>query len=83
MPTEEREPFEIRSAKWYDKPLDYQVIIYEVNYDSHVATVTMNRPDKRNGLSHQLRAELIHAPKVAEGEDNINVVDIVGCPCVN
>jgi len=78
MPAEEREPFEIRSDKWYEKPLAYEVIIYEVNYESHVATITMNRPDKRNALSHQLRAEIFHALKVAERDDDINVIVIKG-----
>jgi enoyl-CoA hydratase len=76
--TEKREPFEIHSANWYKKPLDYQVVIYETNYETHVATITLNRPEKRNALSHQLRGELFHALKVAEGDEEVNVIVIKG-----
>ncbi len=82
MSTEERDPFEIRGAGWYRKPLDYQKVIYETDYESHVATVTMNRPEKRNALSHELRAEIFHALKVAEADGNINVIILKGAgPC--
>jgi len=75
---EEREPFEIHGTQWYGKPLDYEVVIYEVDYESHVATVTLNRPEKRNALSHQLRAEIFHALKVAEADKDINVIILKG-----
>ena len=82
MSTDERAPFEIHSARWYEKPLDYKVVIYEANHESHVATVTMNRPEKRNALSHQLRAEIFHALKVAERDNDINVIILKGAgPC--
>ncbi|MBI4303590.1 MAG: enoyl-CoA hydratase/isomerase family protein [Chloroflexi bacterium] len=73
-----RAPFEIRGDDWYNKPLDYQVIIYEPNHETHVAKITMNRPEAMNSLSHQLRAELFHALKVAEKDTDINVIIIKG-----
>ncbi len=82
MSTDKRAPFETHSAKWYEKPLDYEVVIYEANHESHVAKVTMNRPEKRNALSHQLRAEIFHALKVAEHDNDINVIILKGAgPC--
>jgi len=78
MTTEERAPFEIRGAGWYEKPLDYQVVIYEPNHETHVAKITMNRPERMNALSHQLRAELFHALKVAERDTDINVIILKG-----
>jgi enoyl-CoA hydratase len=78
MTSAEREPFEIHGADWYQKPLDYQVVIYEPDHESHVATITMNRPERLNALSHQLRAELFHALKVAEQDTDINAIIIKG-----
>jgi enoyl-CoA hydratase len=78
MTSEAREPFEIRGAGWYEKPLDYQVVIYEPDHAAHVAKITMNRPEHLNALSHQLRAELFHALKVAEQDNDINAIIIKG-----
>ena len=36
---------------------DYETIIYEVDSDG-VATITLNRPERRNALSHDLMHEL-------------------------
>lgn len=82
MSTEERAPFEIRSANWYEQPLDYELVIYEPHHETHVATITMNRPEKRNALSHRLRGEIFHALKVAERDNEINVIVLKGAgPC--
>lgn len=78
MASAEQDSFEIRGSGWYQKPLDYQVVIYEPDHDTHVAKIIMNRPDRMNALSHQLRAELFHAIKVAERDNDINVVLIKG-----
>ncbi|MDD9961487.1 MAG: enoyl-CoA hydratase-related protein [Gammaproteobacteria bacterium] len=74
----ELEPLEIRSARWYRQKLSYAEIIYEVDEDTHVATITLNRPDKMNAMSHQLRAELFHALKHSDLNDAINVIVIKG-----
>jgi enoyl-CoA hydratase len=76
--TSETDAFDIHGSGWYEKPLDYQVVIYEPDHDTHVARITMNRPDRMNALSHQLRAELFHALKVAERDNDINVIVIKG-----
>ena len=74
----ELEPLEIRSARWYRQQLSYTDIIYEVDEDTHVATITLNRPDKMNAMRHQLRAELFHALKHSDLNDAINVIVIKG-----
>lgn len=77
MADEDRK-FEIHGSDWYEKPLDYEVVIYEPDHESHVAKITLNRPESMNALSHQLRAELFHAVKVAERDNDINVIVIKG-----
>ena len=78
MTAEEVTQVDVHSASWYEKPLDYKVIIYEQNHKTHVAKVTMNRPDKMNALNHQLRGEIFHALKVAERDNDINVIILKG-----
>lgn len=39
-----------------------------------VATLTLNRPDKRNALNTQMRAELLHAIKAAERDARVIVL---------
>jgi len=78
MASQERNPFEIHSSSWYEAPLDYKAIIYEFNHENHVAKITMNRPQAMNALNHQLRAELSHALKVAERDNEINAIILKG-----
>ena len=78
MTTEKRPPSELHRASWYENPLDYQAVIYEPNRETHVAKITLNRPEVMNALSHQLRGELFHALKVAERDRDINVVILKG-----
>src|SRR5581483_4648492 len=78
MSSAERLPFEIHGAGWYKEPLAYEVVVYEADPEAHVAKITMNRPERMNALSHQLRAELFHALKVAEQDTEINVIIVKG-----
>lgn len=54
----------------------YQDIIYEV--EQRHATITLDRPEKLNALSHNLRAELFDALKVAEADESVRVIIIRG-----
>ena len=72
------EELQIRSASWYRQKLKYTQILYETNEETHVASITLNRPDKMNAMSHQLRAELFHALKHTELNNEINVIIIKG-----
>ncbi|HEX2578735.1 MAG TPA: enoyl-CoA hydratase/isomerase family protein, partial [Aquihabitans sp.] len=44
----------------------------------HVRRLTLNRPEKRNALSHQLRAELINALQVADRDPDVRVMIVRG-----
>jgi enoyl-CoA hydratase len=54
----------------------YQDILYDV--DGPVAYITLNRPEKMNALSNNLRGEMVHALKEAEFDDAISVIVIRG-----
>jgi enoyl-CoA hydratase len=51
---------------------EYEDILYEV--DGKVAYVTLNRPNQLNALSNRLRGEMMHAMKVAEMDNDVNVI---------
>ena len=55
---------------------DYEFILYET--DRRVATVTLNRPEKLNALSNELRGELFHGLKRAEADPSVGVVIVKG-----
>ncbi|MCW2495325.1 enoyl-CoA hydratase-related protein [Jatrophihabitans sp.] len=51
-------------------------IIYEVS--DRIATITLNRPERRNALSPALRNELVCALKAAEVDDEVTLVLLQG-----
>jgi enoyl-CoA hydratase len=61
---------------YYRAPLDYQTIVYEV--DGSLARIILDRPERMNALSHDLRGELFHALRVAETDPAVAVVVIKG-----
>jgi methylglutaconyl-CoA hydratase len=46
----------------------------QLAYDSGVATITLNRPDKRNAISFELIDDLLHALKEVEGSDALVLI---------
>ena len=54
----------------------YTEILYTVQ--DRIAHITLNRPDKRNALSFQLREELTDALRQAERDDNVTVILLSG-----
>jgi enoyl-CoA hydratase len=56
--------------------VEYDDILYGVA--DKIATITLNRPEKRNALSPNLRREIIHALKAAEADDEVSVILIQG-----
>jgi len=54
--------------------MDYNEILYEEK--ERLAFITLNRPEKLNALSNNLRGEMVHALKEAEGNPNVGVIVI-------
>jgi len=54
----------------------FRDVLYEVK--GHVATITMNRPQRRNALSGRLVNELIVALETASGDANVGAVVLQG-----
>ncbi len=56
--------------------MSYENILYST--DERLAYITLNRPEKLNPLSNELRGELFHALKEAEADRDIGVIVISG-----
>ncbi|MHB8577761.1 MAG: enoyl-CoA hydratase-related protein, partial [Dehalococcoidia bacterium] len=52
--------------------MSYQDILYRT--DERLAYITLNRPEKLNALSNNLRGELMHAMKEAEADRSVGVI---------
>ncbi len=52
--------------------MSYDSITYEK--DGRLAIITLNRPEKLNALSNELRGEMFHAMKEAEADRDIGVI---------
>jgi methylglutaconyl-CoA hydratase len=52
--------------------MNYKTI--QLAYDSGVATITLNRPDKRNAISFELIDDLLHALKEVETSDALVLI---------
>ena len=57
--------------------MDYQKIIVDSPAD-RVQRITLNRPEKRNPLSNELRGELFHALEAADNDDSLGVTIVRG-----
>jgi enoyl-CoA hydratase len=55
---------------------EYQDILYET--DGRLAYITLNRPEKLNALSNNLRGEVMHAMKEAEADREVGVIVLRG-----
>lgn len=60
--------------------MGYELLLLDV--DPPLATITLNRPDKRNALSDALRRELAAALKEIEADDAISVAILTGAGTV-
>jgi enoyl-CoA hydratase len=52
--------------------MTYENILFET--DGRLAFITLNRPEKLNALSNDLRGELFHAMKEAEADRSVGVI---------
>jgi enoyl-CoA hydratase len=57
--------------------LSYELILID-DPAPHVRRVTLNRPEKRNALNHQLRGEIIHALQAADVDPDVRVSIVRG-----
>lgn len=57
--------------------MDYQKIVVD-NPGPHLKRITLNRPEKRNPLSNELRTELFHALETGDQDPEVRVMIIRG-----
>jgi enoyl-CoA hydratase/carnithine racemase len=55
---------------------DFQTLLYAV--EDGVATITLNRPDKLNAFTAQMRDELIAAFDLTDADDAVRAVVVTG-----
>lgn len=56
--------------------MSYEAILYDV--DGHVATITLNRPDKLNAWTRQMEQEVRSAVEAAQDDEQIRAIVITG-----
>ena len=59
--------------------MELRDVLYET--DERLAYITLNRPEKLNALSNNLRGELMEAMREAEADDQIGVDQLFVCVC--
>jgi len=52
--------------------------VLRVNVDNHVATLTLNRPDKRNAITFEMWSEIGHTVEQLSRDANVRVLVITG-----
>ena len=55
---------------------EYEDLLYEV--DSHVATITLNRPDRLNAISQPMLESFSRALRDADADRDVRVIIITG-----
>jgi enoyl-CoA hydratase/carnithine racemase len=56
--------------------MDFNTIIYEI--EERIATVTLNRPDRLNAWTVEMKNELIEAFDMADKDDEVRVIIVTG-----
>lgn len=56
--------------------MDFTQIRYDVA--DHIATITLNRPDKLNAFTHKMRDEMIAAFDLTDADDDVRAVIVTG-----
>ena len=57
---------------------DYKYILLEKDKDTHIARLTLNRPDSRNALNDVMQDELGDALEDVDADDSVRVLIITG-----
>jgi enoyl-CoA hydratase/carnithine racemase len=52
--------------------------LIDLRIDSNIATITLNRPDKRNAMSDEMRSEFIHALEHVSDDKSIRALVLTG-----
>jgi enoyl-CoA hydratase/carnithine racemase len=55
----------------------YEVVLVDEPAEG-ICRITLNRPDKRNALNHQLRGELLHALETGDADPAVKVMIVCG-----
>jgi 2-(1,2-epoxy-1,2-dihydrophenyl)acetyl-CoA isomerase len=50
----------------------------QLDHEDQVATVTLNRPDQKNAMTHVMREELVQAIRANESDNSVRVVIVTG-----
>jgi len=56
----------------------YETIILNKDYESQIARITLNRPERLNAISHQMGLELVEAIEDISTDDGVRVVVLTG-----
>ncbi|MHA7838230.1 MAG: enoyl-CoA hydratase-related protein [bacterium] len=67
---------DLRSS-WPVSEADYTVLLVDTPAP-HVRRITLNRPEKRNALNHDLRAQVLHALRAADADPEVRVMIVRG-----
>src|SRR5215217_849836 len=59
-------------------PHEYRTLLVAV--DRGVATIALNRPDRRNAVGDGMREELADAYRSCDGDDSVRVIVVTGAP---
>ncbi len=62
---------------WPRSADDYTVVLVD-DPAPHIRRITMNRPEKRNALNHDLRGQLMHALRAADNDPDVHVMIVRG-----
>ncbi|GAH27155.1 unnamed protein product, partial [marine sediment metagenome] len=50
----------------------------KINYQGSIATITINRPEKRNAINNDVIKGIFEAAKIVDKSDNIKVIILTG-----
>ena len=56
----------------------YETILYSINLDSGIATITLNRPERLNAINMKMPQELKHAVDVSNSDSSVRVIVVKG-----
>ncbi|WP_172826179.1 enoyl-CoA hydratase/isomerase family protein [Mycobacterium colombiense] len=55
-------------------PMTFETILLDVDADSHVATITLNRPDQLNAFNRMMCEEMAHAWRTVKLDESVHAV---------